>query len=460
MLTFRGANRQQYRRYMSAAAPTEPRRIQLAKLVAVFGGDARVLDLEGMLPGDIRVDGYLSRDSDAERLAASIKAGGVTHVVFLVRWLGHASYRYITSLSKAAGIRVIVWKHGLGRLEQELPGLVADGSALPDEDCDALIGIGEAEPEVSTQRRARDAGMTVACFQLQHDDCAYRGKRKIKCGCECHAHDVVDADESKVASAPPAPFSATCERVLEVLGLDPSKTWMVTEIAVLLDAKEEEHHEAIRHCVASLIDAGDLVALGTIRVIPSSVSAVRLPAPQIDRQATYDLTERYMENAPKTSPALDILSLLPPERRKDILLEALGGVVHGLVDENQSASLGELIAKLVEHAHWDSMKQLPATLLLRARQPRQPAPAPALVSNSIEPKGHADHPADKAADKLRNRIVKILREAAPEGVSATEIAKATRARHPEVSLMLRELKQMNEVRMTGAGRASRWHANS
>ncbi|HJU24245.1 MAG TPA: hypothetical protein VJ891_17205 [Casimicrobiaceae bacterium] len=255
---------------------SEPTIVRISKQVIVFGGDERVYDLQGLYSDDIHVETYCSWDT--EKVVASIRSGSITHVILLVRWMGHPSYKQITSVAKNVNVKLICWKHGLGKLAQELASLINEQTteSLPEEEAEALVGKGAADPgedenAIAIQRRARDAGVTVACFQSRHEDCAYKGKQKIKCGCDCHSAEATPDAPAEVAEEVPAvveprPFIVNCDRILDVLQLDPSKRWHVSEIATILDAKDDEQIAAVESHVVSLIECGDLILCGLDRL--------------------------------------------------------------------------------------------------------------------------------------------------------------------------------------------------
>lgn len=55
---------------------------------------------------------------------------------------------------------------------------------------------------------------------------------------------------------------------------------------------------------------------------------------------------------------LNILDLLPPGRRQEILAEALYGQMAELYRSNPDATVGELIGALTQHDFWDSIKDM------------------------------------------------------------------------------------------------------
>jgi hypothetical protein len=231
------------------------------KCVAIFGGDGAAQALEGDYEPRIVVQVYDGTDSEMARLISSLKAGSFTHVIVLSRWLGHSKSRAVSTVAKRVGARFIIWPAGVGRLKEEIPRLVVDDCEKPSpgEEVDgAAPASNGAEATISVHRQARDAGLTVACFQERHDDCGYRGKLKIKCGCGCHTGAVVESlapVEAPVVSA----FTVSEERVLEVLELEPSRRWLVSDVSLLLDASSDEHRKAVAEEIASLLSAGKVV---------------------------------------------------------------------------------------------------------------------------------------------------------------------------------------------------------
>jgi hypothetical protein len=245
------------------APDAEPLRWKLTlveKCVAIFGGDGAAQALAGDYESRIAVHVYDGTDHEMARLIVALKAGSFTHVIVLSRWLGHSKSRAVAAAAKRVGVRFIIWPRGLGSLRDEIPRLVVDDSEKPSPgeavDCPASAA-NDAEGAASVQRLARDAGVTVACFQERHEGCGYRGKSKIKCGCACHAGAVVESLPTVEARA--AAFRVSEERVLEVLELEPTRRWLVSDISLLLDASTDENRKAVDEQIASLLLAGTVV---------------------------------------------------------------------------------------------------------------------------------------------------------------------------------------------------------
>jgi hypothetical protein len=469
---------------------TEPAAvIAISRHVAIFGGDDRVRDLEGMLPGEIRVDAYPNRDGDANRLEESIKSGTVTHVILLVKWLGHAVWRRIVNVAKANGVKVIHWNHGLGKLEDELAELVASGNGGATEDETERQWGGTVrrihtvkpndEETALLHQRARAAGLTVACFREQHDACGYRGKRTVKCGCDCHAHDqVVEEEQGDVVGQPPPQFVISGERVLEVMGLDEGRTWTVDEVGALLDARDDEQRETVQRYVASLVESGHLHAVGPVRLVPSSVEAVRLPTTEKSHMAQADANGRAVNDGTTTGPPLDVLSLLSPERQSEIFIEAVGGELKRLIVALGEGTVGDLVDLLTSHPHWKAMKQIPASFILNdaARTvatpietesgPSSSEVAPTVPASARAQRGRgtrAPKPGNERrlspseSEELRQRVLAELGGAPKAGLAAATLAADLGVGIEAVQYAMKRLRAAGKVRMSGQRSGARWH---
>lgn len=83
-----------------------------------------------------------------------------------------------------------------------------------------------------------------------------------------------------------------------------------------------------------------------------------------------------MTRARKDSdPQLNILDLLPPERRQEILAEALYGQMAELYRSNPDATVGDLIGALTEHDFWDSIKDMKFASIFMLKSHEKPAQA-------------------------------------------------------------------------------------
>lgn len=83
-----------------------------------------------------------------------------------------------------------------------------------------------------------------------------------------------------------------------------------------------------------------------------------------------------------------ILSLLSPERRQEILEEAVGARARSLLDSHRTGTLGGLVDALVGHPHWPYLQLLPVANLLatpRPAAPLEPAPSRSLEASPAAP---------------------------------------------------------------------------
>lgn len=233
-------------------------RISVAKYrVAIFGGDSRVHALEGSwvnedFPEEIDVTTFVSNEGSTARLVAALRAGGCTHVIMLTRWMGHSNYKTIKQAAESNNVKILHWQHGLGKLEDELVNIIVGKTETDPETPEPE----EAETAPPVQLLARNAGLTVACFQARHAECVYKDKPTVRCGCACHPKV-----ELPIEPAPPPPFECTRDQVFEVMRLDNRESWRVSEIAELLMAKESAHFKVVRSMVKDLVQEGALIKM-------------------------------------------------------------------------------------------------------------------------------------------------------------------------------------------------------
>ncbi|HEX2571858.1 MAG TPA: hypothetical protein VH877_20115 [Polyangia bacterium] len=70
---------------------------------------------------------------------------------------------------------------------------------------------------------------------------------------------------------------------------------------------------------------------------------------------------------------LNILDLLPPGRRQEILAEALFGQIAELYRSNPDATVGELVDVLNQHDFWDSIKDMKFASIFTLKGHERPA---------------------------------------------------------------------------------------
>jgi hypothetical protein len=64
---------------------------------------------------------------------------------------------------------------------------------------------------------------------------------------------------------------------------------------------------------------------------------------------------------------MNLLELLPPERRQEIIAEALESHIQELVLSNANSTLGDFIKTVVQHDYWDQLKDLRVGQILSPR---------------------------------------------------------------------------------------------
>lgn len=254
--------------------------------VAIFGGDSRVHGLAGRY-GDNFVSTYESSEKDAGRLATSLRQGTFQCLVLLTRWMGHANYTKLKNAAGAASARVVHWSKALGALEDTLPSLLESTERTSD-DYAAEEEIRNKARNVElppVQIRARDAGMTVACYEERHGDCVYAGKAEVKCGCACHP--ITTEEQLRIAEEEraDAEFTLTFDDVLQAMETIDKSECRVSDIAELIKAATPHQHGVVRERVNEMIAAGLLAHAedNHVKLMPKE----KPQAPKVEEQELY-----------------------------------------------------------------------------------------------------------------------------------------------------------------------------
>ena len=163
----------------------------------------------------------------------------------------------------------------------------------------------------------------------------------------------------------------------------------------------------------------------------------------------------------------DILSLLSPERRAEILNEVLGTEVRSLVDRLQGSTFGGLVAALTGHAHWGLIRGVAVASLFRASATAAPAAAPSapapVVAKPVRepraakaPKRTGGRPS-KITDALLDQIHAFVK--ANPGLRSEEIQKRLGGDKEQIKASLAKLKSQNRVVTGGAKRGTTYTAS-
>lgn len=266
--------------------------------VAIFGGDDRLYSLEHRYNGGdkktwegIEVSAYPSSESNARSLGTALRKGSYAHVVVLTRWMGHVNYTSIREAAKAGGARLWHWERGLGLLEDKLVDLVQ--GKFGDNSTGAPTGAEEDAPEERPiHLQARDAGLTVACFQERHDECAYKGKTVVRCGCSCHPvspEEQARREEAERIARENEEFSPSADDVVTAMNIDPSHAdWRISEIADLLLANTKEKRDKVQNLIALMVQHNELLELENHHImLPKAATITPPPVPVAPPSTNY-----------------------------------------------------------------------------------------------------------------------------------------------------------------------------
>ncbi|MSP62548.1 MAG: hypothetical protein EXR72_19895 [Myxococcales bacterium] len=170
----------------------------------------------------------------------------------------------------------------------------------------------------------------------------------------------------------------------------------------------------------------------------------------------------------------DILSYFSAERRQQILDEALGTQVRQLVEQHQGGTFGALVEALRGAAHWDHIKNVNVSSVLRpSKGGAAPAPAPAKVKAAKAPAAKAPTakaPAVAAAPKasgsakrkggrkpryqpeMLNELVTLIQK--NPGLRSEEIQKQVGGDKGAIKAALAKLRELKRVQTSGVKRST------
>ena len=85
---------------------------------------------------------------------------------------------------------------------------------------------------------------------------------------------------------------------------------------------------------------------------------------------------RPRKNASSAPLKGDLLSMLPAERQREIIDEVIGVHVRALFETHQSGTLGALVDALKSHPHWNNIREVSVSQVMRPKAAAQRASAP------------------------------------------------------------------------------------
>ena len=190
-----------------------------------------------------------------------------------------------------------------------------------------------------------------------------------------------------------------------------------------------------------------------------------------------------MTQKSNTAPT-DILSLLPPERRAELLEEILGAEVRGLIERHRGSTFGRLVEGITAHPAWNHIRDFPLSAVFHVGSPAPaatPAPAPAApaapaavtaapaaptkrrsagkarAKKEAKPKrARKGERPSKVGEAYLEELLNFVR--ANGGLRSEEIQKRTGGDKARVGAALAELKAQKRVTTSGNARGTTYTA--
>ena len=131
----------------------------------------------------------------------------------------------------------------------------------------------------------------------------------------------------------------------------------------------------------------------------------------------------------------DVLELLSPERRQEILVEAMGARVRGMLLRGRGATLGNLVEGLRKDPHWSMLQALPV--------------GDVLGDNVIRPRA-------RLTEDVLERIVEVVKTS--PGLRSEQIQAELDLPRPLVKAGLSKLRVTKRVKTTGHRRSTTYRS--
>ncbi len=148
----------------------------------------------------------------------------------------------------------------------------------------------------------------------------------------------------------------------------------------------------------------------------------------------------------------DLLSLLSPERQREILEEVIGVHVRSLFEAHQGGTLGELVDALKGHQHWEKIRQINVSSVMRQTGPAPRAATVARTAAKVSPpKGRGGRPSKLDESTLDSLVDFISKH---PNIRSEEIQKQVEIDKAVVKAGLAKLREAGRVRTAGAKRAT------
>lgn len=168
----------------------------------------------------------------------------------------------------------------------------------------------------------------------------------------------------------------------------------------------------------------------------------------------------------------DILSLLTPQRRQELLGEVLGGELRNIVAAHQGGTFGALVEALTGHSLWNHLRELAVSSLFRpvsGAVAKAPAAAPKAAPAAAAPKAKAPPKAAKPKAKAKGKKAKKVKGGADldvllayitknPGQRAELIRKAVGGVPEAVTAGLASLHEAGKVKRAGKARGTTYTA--
>ena len=145
---------------------------------------------------------------------------------------------------------------------------------------------------------------------------------------------------------------------------------------------------------------------------------------------------------------LDLLSLLSADRRQAVLEEVLGSRIRGIFQKNSRATLGKLIEGLVQDEHWDAMKTVRVSTVLRPSGAGSSAASAPTGARRGRPPGKRN----KLSSAVLDQILEVVKK--KPGLRSEQIQKEIDAGPGVVKAGLARLRVERRVRTSGQRRST------
>jgi hypothetical protein len=153
--------------------------------------------------------------------------------------------------------------------------------------------------------------------------------------------------------------------------------------------------------------------------------------------------------------SLDVLALLPADRRQAVVEEALNSRIRGIFQKHSRATLGRLIDGLVKDEHWGVMKNVRVETVLRPSAPGAYNGGSAAANGTGKRRGRPPGKRPFTAATL-DQIVDVIRKR--PGLRSEQLQRELGLPRGVVKAGLAQLRKDRRVRTVGERRSTTYAA--